>query len=276
MRQHLLSLFVIMASAGYVLDHRAATGPDISVALAAPDPAPRPAPPADMAAPPADVPKVKTALPAPTADAAAAPSPAGSTSPVQQPFPPVVDAAPPVEAVMAAASADTPTAVSVTDLEPAAERDPQPAPAPAGSPLPAMADIPVPTPRPDYPVAAQAAPAMPPAPQPQPAPARIARTDPKPAGRYNDGTYRGSVADAYYGRLQVEAVIRDGRLAQVRILRYPNDRRTSRHISGRALPRLEREAIAAQSARVDTVSGATLVSRAYRRSLGTALRHAHA
>jgi uncharacterized protein with FMN-binding domain len=58
------------------------------------------------------------------------------------------------------------------------------------------------------------------------------------------------------------------------VLQYPSDRRTSIAINRRALPVLRSEAIAAQSANVDIVSGATLTSEAFIESLGAALREA--
>ena len=123
-------------------------------------------------------------------------------------------------------------------------------------------------------VVAQAAPApsqpaQAPAPKPaapatQPAPA-------KPAGQYKDGTYTGQSADAYYGMVQAQAVISGGKLADIKMLSYPSDRSTSREISSFALPQLISEAITAQSANVDMVSGATDTSQAFRQSLGSAL-----
>lgn len=95
-------------------------------------------------------------------------------------------------------------------------------------------------------------------------------------GQYRDGTYRGRVSDAYYGSVQVQANIRGGQLVSVGILQYPNDRRTSRYINAQAIPILQRETIRAQSAHIDTVSGASLTSRAYIRSLSSALSSARA
>lgn len=88
---------------------------------------------------------------------------------------------------------------------------------------------------------------------------------------YRDGTYKGLSADAYYGRVQVAVVIHGGNLVSVQILDYPRDRRTSRYINSQALPVLRQEAIQAQSAKIDVVSGATLTSHAYRKSLDAAL-----
>jgi len=104
---------------------------------------------------------------------------------------------------------------------------------------------------------------------------RVAASAPA-AAAHADGTFVGSVENAYYGLVQVEAHVAQGKLVSVRVLRYPSDRRTSVYINSRALPVLRREAIAAQGANVDIVSGATLTSRAFVRSLDAALNRAGA
>ncbi|MBI4920397.1 MAG: FMN-binding protein [Devosia nanyangense] len=91
---------------------------------------------------------------------------------------------------------------------------------------------------------------------------------------YKDGTYKGSAANAYYGLVQVQAQVQNGQLVQVKVLQYPSDRRTSRKINARALPVLQREAIQAQGSRIDYVSGATLSSAAFVKSLSNALSQA--
>ncbi|MBU6497819.1 MAG: FMN-binding protein [Rhodospirillales bacterium] len=91
---------------------------------------------------------------------------------------------------------------------------------------------------------------------------------------YHDGRFTGPAFSAYYGWVQVQVVVTGGKLAAVNVLRYPSDRVTSRRIAHRALPLLEREVIRAQSARVHAVSGATLTSRAFLRSVSVALRRA--
>lgn len=125
-------------------------------------------------------------------------------------------------------------------------------------------------------------PATPPIPRMKPrlasGPAPIVRVaaSPRPAPAHADGTFVGSVENAYYGLVQVQAQVAQGKLVSIKVLRYPSDRRTSVYINSRALPLLKREAITAQSANVDIVSGATLTSRAFARSLDVALNHAGA
>jgi uncharacterized protein with FMN-binding domain len=96
----------------------------------------------------------------------------------------------------------------------------------------------------------------------------------KPKGQYADGTYTGAGADAYYGTVQIQAVIQNGKLVTVNFLQYPNDRSTSRYINAQAMPQLKSEAIAAQSANVSGVSGASDTSAAFIQSLGDALAQA--
>ncbi|MGA7608272.1 MAG: FMN-binding protein [Anaerolineales bacterium] len=95
-----------------------------------------------------------------------------------------------------------------------------------------------------------------------------------PSG-YKDGTYTGSTVDVNYGLVEVQATIQNGKIAQVQFLQYPSDRRTSQHINAIAMPYLQQEAIQVQSANVDIVSGATLTSEGFQRSLQSALANAH-
>jgi uncharacterized protein with FMN-binding domain len=93
-------------------------------------------------------------------------------------------------------------------------------------------------------------------------------------GQYKDGAYTGNVANAFYGNLQVVAVIQNGKLADVQFPVYPSDQSHSKQISQQALPQLKSEAIASQSANVDIVSGATQDSQAFQQSLQSALDQA--
>jgi uncharacterized protein with FMN-binding domain len=93
-------------------------------------------------------------------------------------------------------------------------------------------------------------------------------------GQYKNGTYTGSVQDAFYGNIQVQAVISNGKITTVNFLQYPNDNRTSQYVNGIADPMLAQEAIQAQSAQVDIVSGASASSQAFQASLADALSQA--
>ncbi len=108
-----------------------------------------------------------------------------------------------------------------------------------------------------------------PKPSPTPTPAPVINT-----GKYRNGSYVGNSVDAYYGNVQVKAVITGGRISDVQFLDYPQDRQNSVRINSRAMPYLISEAIAAQDSNVDAVSGASFTSAAYVESLSSALAQA--
>ena len=110
-----------------------------------------------------------------------------------------------------------------------------------------------------------------PSPQTQPQPTVTTPVMPKRTGLYADGSYTGSAADAYYGTVQVKAIVKNGQIADVQFLQYPSDRSNSRYINSQAMPLLTQEAIQAQSANVSGVSGATFTSQAFQESLTAAL-----
>lgn len=93
-------------------------------------------------------------------------------------------------------------------------------------------------------------------------------------GSYKDGSYTGTVADAYYGNVQVKATISGGKITSVAFLQYPHTHSTSVYINQQAMPYLQQEAIQAQSSNVNIVSGATYTSQAFIQSLGSALSQA--
>lgn len=93
-------------------------------------------------------------------------------------------------------------------------------------------------------------------------------------GQYKDGAYNGSVADAYYGNVQVSVTIKAGGIVDVQFLQYPNTHSTSVDINQQAMPYLKQEAIQAKSANVQIVSGATYTSQAFTESLSNALMQA--
>jgi uncharacterized protein with FMN-binding domain len=181
--------------------------------------------------------------------------------------------------------------VGVSPIAPAASAAPllassQPA---SSEPAPIIADVaplatPLPASRaaiPRTPIAQTTPSPIPPLPRPRPTPSAAAVQEAASStvaaadsSGYRDGTYTGSSENAYYGRVQVRVTVANHRVAGIKVLNYPSDRRTSRYINSQALPLLQQEVIAANSSDVDTVSGATLTSEAYIRSLGTALRQA--
>jgi len=85
------------------------------------------------------------------------------------------------------------------------------------------------------------------------------------------GTYDGSVAQTTFGPVQVRITVADGQVTDVTVLTYPDRDRRDAEINSYALPILRQAALQAQSAEIDTVSGATATSDGYRESLQAAL-----
>jgi uncharacterized protein with FMN-binding domain len=92
--------------------------------------------------------------------------------------------------------------------------------------------------------------------------------------KYKDGVYTGNSVDVYYGNVQVKATISGGKITDVQFLNYPQDRQHSNELSMMAMPILKSEAIQAQNAGVDIVSGATQTSDGFQLSLQSALSQA--
>ena len=84
-------------------------------------------------------------------------------------------------------------------------------------------------------------------------------------------TYKGAVVQTRFGAVQVQITVTAGKLTEVTALQLTDDDRKSIQISNRAAPLLRSEVLAAQSADVQTISGATVTSSAYLTSLQAAL-----
>ncbi|MFG2908041.1 FMN-binding protein [Kitasatospora sp. NPDC048286] len=84
----------------------------------------------------------------------------------------------------------------------------------------------------------------------------------------------GNTVNTRYGPVQVQVTLAGSRITAVDVVKYPTAERRDLEINGSALPILNQEAIAAQSARIDVVSGATYTSDGYVRSLQSALDRA--
>lgn len=86
-------------------------------------------------------------------------------------------------------------------------------------------------------------------------------------------TVDGDVVQTPYGPVQVALVLADGRIVDVRALQTPTDGERSVRLAELATPVLRNEVLSAQSARVDSVSGATYTSDGYAQSVQYALDH---
>ena len=132
---------------------------------------------------------------------------------------------------------------------------------------PAVSEPPTP------PVETQKKPLVSPSPVAKPV-TKPAPTPVKPVGQYKDGSYTGVSADATYGNVQVKAIIKGGKITDVQFLDSPHTRDYSVQVNAMARPLLTQEAIQAQSAQVNGVSGATFSSGAFIQSLTSALAQA--
>ena len=86
-----------------------------------------------------------------------------------------------------------------------------------------------------------------------------------------DGVFVGVPDTNRWGTVQVQIVVSGGVLTDVQVLSSPDSDRKSVRINERALPTLTAEALAAQAANIDSVSGATYTWRSYTISLQSAL-----
>ena len=113
---------------------------------------------------------------------------------------------------------------------------------------------------------------------PTPTPAPGTTTAPSDATTGGGGTadvteVTGPTVSTRYGPVQVKIEVSAGTITDVVALQLPSGGRSGR-ISDSAEPTLHDEALAAQSASIDGVSGATYTSRAYEQSLQAALDQA--
>ncbi|WIB66350.1 FMN-binding protein [Curtobacterium sp. MCBD17_035] len=91
---------------------------------------------------------------------------------------------------------------------------------------------------------------------------------------FTDGTFTGSTVSTQYGDVQVQVTVSGGKITAVTPLHLTDAEQRSVMISEQAAPLLEDEVLSAQSADVDTISGATYTSDAYLQSLQAALDQA--
>jgi uncharacterized protein with FMN-binding domain len=81
----------------------------------------------------------------------------------------------------------------------------------------------------------------------------------------------GDTVQTDYGPVQVRITLTGGKLTAVTVLQVPQESPRDQEIAGFAVPQLTQEALAAQSAHIDAVSGATYTSEGYVQSLQSAL-----
>jgi uncharacterized protein with FMN-binding domain len=84
-------------------------------------------------------------------------------------------------------------------------------------------------------------------------------------------TVTGAAWPTIYGPVQVRVTVKAGKLSAVTAVEYPTETPRDYQINTFAVPQLNAEALAAGSAKIDTVSGATYTSGGYVGSLQNAL-----
>jgi uncharacterized protein with FMN-binding domain len=99
-------------------------------------------------------------------------------------------------------------------------------------------------------------------------------TTPGGGNQYKDGIYTGSVENAFYGNIQVAVTISSGTITAVNVPVYPDAPGHTTDVTNSTIPKLKQEALVAQSANVNVVSGATQDSEAFQQSLASALAQA--
>ncbi|GGM80641.1 hypothetical protein GCM10009721_01350 [Terrabacter tumescens] len=78
-----------------------------------------------------------------------------------------------------------------------------------------------------------------------------------------------------YGNVQVQITVKDGKITAAEVLQVPWNDRHDQMINSEAVPVYNQEAVAAQSARIDVVSGATYTWDGYTQSLQSAIDQAN-
>ncbi len=96
-----------------------------------------------------------------------------------------------------------------------------------------------------------------------------------PGSTGGGGTFTGSAADTRYGPVQVQITVAGGKITDAQAVQYPQESGRDVRINSAAVPELNQETLQAQSAQIDTVSGATYTSEGYQQSLQSAIDAAH-
>ncbi|MFE2569143.1 FMN-binding protein [Streptomyces mirabilis] len=88
-------------------------------------------------------------------------------------------------------------------------------------------------------------------------------------------TVTGDVAQTQYGPVQVRITVSGGKITKSEVVQIPSGGRST-EVSNASVPKLNQEAVAAGSANIDAVSGASYTSAGYKKSLQSALDKAKA
>jgi uncharacterized protein with FMN-binding domain len=98
---------------------------------------------------------------------------------------------------------------------------------------------------------------------------------PAPVAAATGPSYNGSLVTTRYGPIQVRITVTAGKITDVTAVVTPAGSPRTEQINADAIPQLRAHALSAQSADIDTVSGATYTSAGYRKSLQAAITKAN-
>ena len=87
-------------------------------------------------------------------------------------------------------------------------------------------------------------------------------------------TVTGLAVNTAYGPVQVQITVKGGKVTNAQATVYPQETPRDEQINAYAIPQLNQETVAASSARIDAVSGATYTSQGYIGSLQSAVDQA--
>lgn len=88
-----------------------------------------------------------------------------------------------------------------------------------------------------------------------------------------DGAYTGKSTSTEWGDVQVKITVASGKITQITVLKHPTGGKSD-EINSRSLPTYKQEALAAQSANINQVSGATETYKGFTGSLQSAINQA--
>ena len=106
------------------------------------------------------------------------------------------------------------------------------------------------------------------APSPTPKPTKA------PTGKLKDGTYDGDAIRFKFGTAQVEIVVSDGVITEVKALKLPTAGGYTKRVTNFFKTEIPARIIADQGWKISNVGGATYTSRAYSQSLQSAINQA--
>lgn len=87
-------------------------------------------------------------------------------------------------------------------------------------------------------------------------------------------TVTGDTIDTRFGPVQVQVTLSGSKITDVQAVQLPTQERRDLEINDYAVPQLRQEVLSAQSASIDTISGASFTSEAYAQSVQSALDRA--